>query len=409
METAVVLMKISPLILLAGLVAAVMVISGCTTPAPPETTTQVNLLYAGVGQMPQLLATQQIDGYMAWQPFVAVAGVTGLGTVVSYSQDLPPAGIWADHSCDSLVVQDKFLADNPKTTDALSAALIKATDYTQKNPDRAAEISAGWIFGTNNLSFGNISVNPVDVEKASIPTIQFTNNPTPAWKQSNNLFIDALKNISYLTGTLANSSGSQRDALLYNFGPYEAVKNVTGPGQVAVPAGEAKKIAIGYLLSDHDAPLFVAIRDWQYFNDTYGVALKPVGDNIGKVENAELLVNGQKVADVQLVKGDSGAQLMTLMGSNAIDFAVAGTPPTITAIDKNTPIKILFPLHVEGSGLVVDARAPVKDWSSFITWVKERSAQGKPVKIAVAPKGSIQDVQLSYALEQSGVNVTEAK
>jgi ABC-type nitrate/sulfonate/bicarbonate transport system substrate-binding protein len=153
----------------------------------------------------------------------------------------------------------------------------------------------------------------------------------------------------------------------------------------------------------------VALKDWQYFNDTYGVALRPVGDPAGKVEAAELIVQGQKVADVQLVKGDSGAQLMTLMGSNAIDFAVAGTPPTITAIDKKTPVKILFPLHVEGSGLVADSRAQVKDWDNFITWIKDRSAQGKPVRIAVAPKGSIQDVQLTYALEQSGVNVSEAK
>jgi len=99
---------------------------------------------------------------------------------------------------------------------------------------------------------------------------------------------------------------------------------------------------------------------------------------------------------------------MTLMGSNTIDFAVAGTPPTISAIDKGTPIKILFPLHTEGSALVVSAKYPVSDWNSFIALVKQRSIDGKPVKIAV-PQGSIQDVQLKYALKDSGVAVTETK
>jgi NitT/TauT family transport system substrate-binding protein len=161
-------------------------------------------------------------------------------------------------------------------------------------------------------------------------------------------------------------------------------------------------------MSDHDAPLFVAIKDWKYFQDNYGFALKPQTDASGKVEKADLIVNNQKVADVKLVKGETGAQLMTLMGSNTIDFAVAGTPPTISAIDKGTPIKILFPLHTEGSALVVSAKYPVSDWNSFIALVKQRSIDGKPVKIAV-PQGSIQDVQLKYALKDSGVAVTETK
>lgn len=411
-------MRYGILVLIAGIVAIAVFLAGCveTLPAqnqtptiPAETKAQAYILYANVGQMPQLLATDQIDGYMAWQPFVAVGDITGLGTVVAYSQNLPPKDVWEDHSCDSFVGRDEFTQANPEITNALATVLVKATNYTEQHPDRAAEISADWIFGKNNLTFGNISVNPLDIEKASIKTIQFTNNPSPAWKKSNDLFIDALKEIGYLKGSLANSSGAQREALLYNFAPLEKATSITGPGQLKVPSGETNKVSIGYLLSDHDAPFFVAVKEWQYFNDTYGVAIRPVGETSGKSDAAELIVQGKKIADVQLVKGDSGAQLMTLMGSNAIDYAVAGTPPTITAIDKNTPLRILFPLHVEGSGLVVSSKAPVKDWSSMISWMKERSSQGKPVKIAVPPKGSIQDVQFTFALGQSGVVVSEAK
>ena len=393
-----------------GIIAVALVIAGCTQPAEPQTgNATVSFLYTSVGQMPQLLATGQVDGYMVWQPFVAVAEVGKFGTVVSYSQDLPPPGLWEDHSCDSLVARNAVVAANPGLTDALSVVLIEATTYAKENPDRTAEICADWIFGGGDLTFGNVTVSSVDVEKASIPTIRFTNEPSPQWKESNTVFIDALKDIGYVTGSLANVSPDESDALLYDFGPYENAMAIIQNGTVPTPEGEAKKITLGYLLSDHDAPLFVAIKEWKYFEDKYGIALKPVSDAPGKVENAELIVNGKKVADVQLVKGEGGAQLMTLLASNTIDFAEAGTPPTISAIDKGTPIKILFPLHTEGSGLVVTSKAQVTGWDSFVSWIKDQGAKGETVTIAVAPKGSIQDVQLKYALEQSGVAVIEAK
>lgn len=402
-------MKFSTMSVLVGIVLCAAFIGGCITTTPPATTTgEVALLYTSVGQMPQLLATDQIDGYMAWQPFVAVGKVTDMGTIVSYSQDLPPRPIWEDHSCDSLVARNVVVDANPVLTDSLAMVLIRATDYTRENPDAAAAASAEWIFGSSDLTFGNITVSPLDVEKASIPTIKFVNEPSEPWMASNDLFIDALTEIQYLQGTLANASQAERNNLLYNFGPYENAKANIKDSKNPLPTGGTGKITIGYLLSDHDAPLFVAIKEWQYFNDNFGIALRPSEETEGKVENAELVVNGQKIADVQLVKGESGAQLMTLMASNAIDFAVAGTPPTITAIDKGTPIRILFPLHTEGSGLVVtkDAQLKENDWEGFIAWVK---SAGRPVKIAVAPKGSIQDVQLRYALEQNGLVVNEAK
>jgi len=400
-------MQKAKILAIIGIVLAALLAAGCTQSPGPSTNATVMILYTNPGQMPQLLATDQIDGYMSWQPFVAVGEVTGLAKVVSYSQNLPPPEIWADHSCDSLVARDDMVQSNPELTDALSAAIIAATNFTRDNPDRAAEISANWIFGGSDLTFGNVTVSSVDVEKASIPTIRFTNDPSPQWLESNILFIDALKNIGYITGTLSNTTPDETTALLYDFRPLEEAQGLLQAGPIPTPTGPSQKISIGYLLSDHDAPLFVAIKEWQYFNDTYGVALKPVGDATGRVQNAELLVDGKKVADVQLVQGDGGAQLMTLMASNSIDFAIAGTPPTISSIDKGTPIKILFPVHTEGSGLVVTSSAPVTDWESFIAWIKEKSSGGNPVKIAVAPKGSIQDVQLKYALEQSGVTVIE--
>ena len=67
-------LKISAIALLA--IAFLVLTAGCVQPAgtpAPTTQTNVGILYSkGVGPMPMLLATKQIDGYIAWQPFVSI-------------------------------------------------------------------------------------------------------------------------------------------------------------------------------------------------------------------------------------------------------------------------------------------------------------------------------------------------
>jgi NitT/TauT family transport system substrate-binding protein len=64
-------------------------------------------------------------------------------------------------------------------------------------------------------------------------------------------------------------------------------------------------------------------------------------------------------------------------------------------------------VNLEGSGVVIADDAPADDWESFVEWAKSRSAQGKPVIIAAPGKGSIQDVLIRSALEESGLSVRE--
>jgi NitT/TauT family transport system substrate-binding protein len=66
-------------------------------------------------------------------------------------------------------------------------------------------------------------------------------------------------------------------------------------------------------------------------------------------------------------------------------------------------------LNNEGSGVVVVTTSPATDWPSFVQWAKERAAAGKPIKMAAPGKGSIQDVMLRYALEESGLSVKEVQ
>jgi ABC-type nitrate/sulfonate/bicarbonate transport system substrate-binding protein len=394
-------------LLLIVCLAVLLLAAGCTT---EKTKGDVGILYTkGTGPMPTLLATKQIDGYIAWQPFVEVAPVAHIGKVVTYSGDLPPDDRWKNHPCCVLAARTDVMARNPALVNDLGATTILATQYIAENPAESAEIVADWLAGKGNFTYGNVTVSSVDVLNRAFPTVKFVNEPTAAWMEGQVEFIYALRELGAITGSLANTTDEQSKAILFDTGPYNQAMAMIAGKSFAIPEAEDKTVGVGYLLSDHDASLFVAVKKWQYFNDTYGIALKPQDPKATRPDMVDLIIGGKKVAELKLIPADAGPQLMQLASTNAIQFAYVGNPPAIAAIDKGTPVKILMALNLEGSGVVVVTDSPATDWNSFVQWAKERSAAGKPVKIAAPGKGSIQDVMLRYALEESGLSVKEVQ
>ncbi|MDD1718329.1 MAG: ABC transporter substrate-binding protein, partial [Methanoregulaceae archaeon] len=301
-----------------------------------------------------------------------------------------------------------LMASNPDLVDSLTAVTILATQWINEHPNETAEINAEWLAGKGNFTYGNISVSSVEVLERAIPTVKYTNEPTDQWKEGNLEFVYALRELGVLTGSLANTTDAQTEALLFDTGPYTRANASIASGQFRTPRPDSRQYGIGYLMSDHDAALFVAVKQWQYFNDTYGIALRPQNPDQSRPDLADLIVNGQKVATFKLVAGDAGPQLMQLVGTDAVQFAYVGNPPVTSAIDKGSPAKILCALNTEGSGVVVSNDSPATDWNSFVQWAKDRSAAGKPVSIATPGKGSIQDVLMRYALEESDLSIKES-
>ena len=408
-------MKITAIALLALALVLVLFTAGCTQPsgssgstaAPPANGTVGILETAGVGPMPSLLATGQVDGYIAWQPVVEAGVESNVGQVAVYSKDLPPAGEWSNHPQNVFVVRKDFYAANPDFVNDFSALNLAATQYINTHPQETAAIDAEWLAGGQNFTYGNVSVSSVTVVNNSIPTIEFSNNPTDSWKASTSDFVQSLINLGTVKGFVANSSS--QDAVLYNFQPYTSATAIIASKNVTTTAPVQNTVGVGYLNAVDHSALFVAVKNWQYFNDTYGIALKPEDLTAAKPSVADFLVNGRKVATVNLVPANAGPNLMQLAATNSIQMSYVGVPPAISAIDQGIPITIAYPIDSLGSGLVVSNGAPVQDWKSFAAWAKTRSDAGKPLVIAAPGKGSIQDVMIRAALQDSGITVTEVK
>ena len=385
------------------LCAAVVFSAGCVDNGTSGD--RVEILYSAPGTMAQLLDSEAVDAVITWQPFVAGIEESGVGKVVSYSEDLPPSGKWEGHTCCVFGANSNALA-NPEVAADVTALMILGNEYITENPDKSAALIADWLFANGELTYGDVKVDSLDVMKASIPTILFSGEVTDAWITSNEDFVKSQRDLGLVTGKLANTNSEETEALLFDFSAYDAAQDILASGKFLDPKTAVQEISIGYLPSDHDGPLFVLLKDWKFFKDNYNTYLKPVSEKVGKIDKAELYVNGKKVCDVKLIEGSAGPQLMTLLQQNQIQYAVAGTPPFVSAIDKASSavdIKILAPIMMNGSGLLVADDAPADDWDSFVAWIKERSAEGKPVVIADPQLGSIQDVQLKAALDSAGI------
>ena len=386
--------------------------AGCVQqPNVPSNTTPagVKILYtAGVGPMPQLLGTKQVDGYIAWQPFPEIAQETGIGKVATYTKDFPPLGQWINHPTNVFISRNDFYRNNPDTVNALTALTILSDQYITSHPDEAANITAQWLVGGGNFTYGNISVDSNSVMKNAIRTVTYTTEPSPAWINGTEKFVTSEIQLGYLNGTLKSATPDQYDNIIFDFSSYQDATEMIKNGSIKVPQGENKTFNMGYLLAADHAALFVAVKDSAYFNTTYGLALVPEDPTAARPNVVDLVVNGTKVATINLVPGDAGPQLMQLAATNAIQTSYVGVPPAIAAIDKGTAIKILSPVDTEGSALVVLPDAPVTDWNSFVSWAKQRAAAGKPLTIAAPGKGSIQDVMLQSALKESGLSVNQA-
>ncbi len=96
---------------------------------------KVKIIVVKPPEMIGALRTNQIDAFIAWEPYPAKAQTMGVGKVLVTS-----AHIWPGHPCCVLVVDDKFLKARPADAMKMVAAHVKATNFINQHPKEALKI-----------------------------------------------------------------------------------------------------------------------------------------------------------------------------------------------------------------------------------------------------------------------------
>jgi NitT/TauT family transport system substrate-binding protein len=81
------------------------------------------------------METNQVDAFIAWEPFVSMAVTRGLGKVLLASHD-----IWPNHPCCVLVAQKGFLTKDREGIKRILKAHVEAIQFIKEHPAEAVEI-----------------------------------------------------------------------------------------------------------------------------------------------------------------------------------------------------------------------------------------------------------------------------
>jgi NitT/TauT family transport system substrate-binding protein len=140
--------------------------------------------------------------------------------------------------------------------------------------------------------------------------------------------------------------------------------------------GAVPTIRFAYILSDHHAPLMVAAKQTELFQQSFNTYLKPVIDG----KRYDLYSDGARIADVQLIPTKKGPDVEKLVAQGSVDMAISGTQAVLLSIDRGVATRIVSPLQTAGNVFVIDKKLPIDSWTSFVTEVK---GQGRQFKIGI--------------------------
>jgi len=158
--------------------------------------TSINITELEVSLMQNALTAGDVDGYIAWEPYVSQSKFTGNETIFMYSDD-----IWVSHPCCVVVATDRFIKMKPDKLKKFLRVHVYATDYINTHPNETALILSKKL-GTN-INVEMEALNHVDF--IAVPTSEFDDNilklvdiQIKLGYVKNNLTLDDILDLNYL-------------------------------------------------------------------------------------------------------------------------------------------------------------------------------------------------------------------
>jgi NitT/TauT family transport system substrate-binding protein len=120
---------------------------------------QVKIMVLKPPEMIGALRTDQIDAFIAWEPYPAKAITSEVGRVIASSRD-----IWKDHPCCVLAADEKFLESQPEKAKSMVRGHVKAIEFIRQHREEAIKIGVkytGMDEASIRLAMENVNYTPV--------------------------------------------------------------------------------------------------------------------------------------------------------------------------------------------------------------------------------------------------------
>jgi NitT/TauT family transport system substrate-binding protein len=320
--------------------------------------------------MKAALAGGQIDGYIAWEPYVSDSIVEGVGEALIWSSEMMP-----NHPCCVVAVYDDFLSmmQGPELTERFLRAHVEATDwmnaamadpdgenyslmmgvavdFTMREEAAVAEALQHMKFGYEmNNSFVSALETFTDMylEAGFITEDEITDGGYTDVED----FIDSYVDESYLEGSVGLE-------------PSSTILNPDDPIRLGYLQGDLHQLAQAIALSDEILPGGVTIFE------KYGL-------NVEAAPGAPF--------------SNGGAEMDGFAAGN-VDIGYLGSPPAILKhLNAGVDTTIVAQVNTEGSAIVVGADSGI-----------ESIADLEGMTIAAPGESSIQFLLLKTLMEQQG-------
>lgn len=167
-----------------------------------------------------------------------------------------------------------------------------------------------------------------------------------------------------------------------------------------VARGSVPTIRMAYILSDHHAPLIVAAKHGDLFQERFNIFLKPVIEG----RRYELHVDGARAAAVQLIPTKKGPDVEKLMAQGSIDMGISGTQAILMSVDRGIDVRLVSPVQTAGNVFVVHKDQPIDSWEGFVDTVKQKD---RPFSIGIPGPDTVASIIFSGALAHEGISFTE--
>jgi len=325
--------------------------------------------------MKAALATDQVDAYIAWEPYVSDSVAGHVGEVLMWTEEIMP-----NHPCCVLVLRTGFLSE----TNGLELAqrFVKAHMVATEWMNEALADKEGANYTKLvDMAVGFTARNATVVE-AAFEHLQFKYEMGASFDSALETFTDMYIELNMTTSSKLADRGyeSVEDFVdSYVNESYLVAADPITPSASIINAGSP--IRLGYLLGDlHQMAQVVAQ------NSTVTGTSKSLFETYGlEVEAA-----------VGAPFTNGGAEMDAFAASN-VDIGYLGAPPSIIKhLNAGTGTVIIAQANVEGSGLVVAADSGIHDLHDLVN--KTIAVPGPPAE------QSIQFLLLKIQLEREGLD-----